>query len=93
MMTENQNSFDLVLHASRKLARLSSGKVNQLLARLADAAEESAGEILAENQKDLDQMDQADPKYDRLKLTRARIGSIASDIRNVAALPGKDIRA
>ena len=32
-------------------------------------------------------MDPSDPKYDRLKLTKERIVAIASDIRNVAALP------
>jgi len=83
-LTEN---FDLVLKASRKLRHLDESQLNALLLQLADAAEESAEEILKENKKDLDQMDPADPKYDRLKLTRSRIEAIASDIRNVAALP------
>ena len=80
-------SFSLALKASRKLGQLSEGSVNELLLRLADAAESSVDKILAENRKDLDRMDPADPKYDRLKLTHSRIGSIAADIRNVAALP------
>lgn len=80
-------SFSLALKASRKLGQLSEGSVNELLLRLADAAESSVDKILAENRKDLDRMDPADPKYDRLKLTRSRIESIAADIRNVAALP------
>jgi len=83
-LTEN---FDLVLKASRKLRHLDESQLNALLLQLADAAEESAEEILKENKKDLDQMDPADPKYDRLKLTRSRIEAIALDIRNVAALP------
>ncbi|HCY41704.1 MAG TPA: glutamate-5-semialdehyde dehydrogenase, partial [Prolixibacteraceae bacterium] len=37
--------------------------------------------------KDLERMDVADPKYDRLKLTKERIDGIASDIENVAKLP------
>jgi len=80
-------SFSLALKASRKLGQLSEESVNELLLRLADAAESSVDKILAGNMKDLDRMDPADPKYDRLKLTRSRIGSIAADIRNVAALP------
>lgn len=31
-------------------------------------------------------MDENDPKYDRLKLTKERITAIANDIRNVAKL-------
>ena len=87
-MTKNlANSFDLALHASRKLAKLTDGQINQLLLRLAEAAEESVEAILIENQKDLDRMDPVDPKYDRLRLTKSRIEAIASDIRNVATLP------
>lgn len=80
-------SFSLALQASRKLVQLSDKSVSELLLRLAVAAESSADEILAENRKDLDRMDPADPRYDRLKLTGSRIESIAADIRNVAALP------
>jgi glutamate-5-semialdehyde dehydrogenase len=47
---------------------------------LQDVAAEAIAQtnyILAENQKDLDRMDSADPKYDRLKLTAERIKGIA----------------
>ncbi len=87
MTTQHTANFILAQQASRKLALLTTMKINQLLLSLADAAEDSAEEILQANQRDLDRMDPADPKYDRLKLTVARIGSIAADIRNVAALP------
>jgi glutamate-5-semialdehyde dehydrogenase len=87
METKYTESFDLALRASRKLGQLSKDQVNNLLLKLADAAEGAVDEILKENQKDLDQMDPSDPKYDRLKLTKTRIAAIASDIRNVAALP------
>ncbi|MDR1357421.1 MAG: glutamate-5-semialdehyde dehydrogenase [Tannerellaceae bacterium] len=43
--------------------------------------------ILAENAKDLKRMSPDDPKYDRLKLTKDRLQSIADDMRAVAALP------
>jgi glutamate-5-semialdehyde dehydrogenase len=87
MITRPADSFELALRASRKLGKLSKEEINDLLLRLADAAEDSSDEILKENQKDLDLMDPSNPKYDRLKLTKARIEGIASDIRNVAALP------
>ena len=87
MTTNAETSFELALKASRKLGKLSNKVITELLLRIADAAEESVDLILAENQKDLNLMDPADPKYDRLKLTPDRIGSIADDIRNVAALP------
>ena len=87
MTTNYTDQFSLVLRASRKLGQLPAGKINQLLLRLADAAEASIDEILKENQKDLVRMDPSDPKYDRLKLTKPRIVAIAEDIRNVAALP------
>ncbi len=87
METEIKESFKQALKASRKLGQLSEAQINQLLLRLADAAGQSVEVILHDNQKDLERMDPADPKFDRLKLTKSRIESIASDIRNIAALP------
>lgn len=87
MTTKYTENFKLAVRASRRLAQIPTGKINQLLLQLADAAEASADEILSQNQKDLDRMNPSDSKYDRLKLTVARISSIAADIRNVAALP------
>ena len=54
---------------------------------VASAAENATETILAANAKDLAQMDVANPKYDRLKLTAERIAGIAKDIRQVAQLP------
>jgi glutamate-5-semialdehyde dehydrogenase len=87
METRYTELFKQALQASRKLAQLPAARINQMLMSLADATEESMDVILKENQKDLDRMDPLDPKYDRLKLTDKRIEIIASDIRNVAALP------
>ena len=81
-----QEKFENVLKASRKLNLVESEKINTILLQIADAAIENCDEILAENQKDLSRMDVADPKYDRLKLTKERIDGIAADIRNVASL-------
>ncbi len=82
-----QDQFENALIASRHLNLLSIAKINDILNDIAAAAVEKTDYILRENQKDLDLMDSSDPKYDRLKLTKDRIASIANDILNVAALP------
>jgi len=79
--------FENTLGASRELNLLSVGKVDEILLKIADAADKSTAFILRENQKDLARMENSDPKYDRLKLSADRIRSIADDIRNVASLP------
>jgi glutamate-5-semialdehyde dehydrogenase len=79
--------FENTLKASRELNLLSERKVNEILLKIAEAAEKSSAFILRENQKDLARMEDSDPKYDRLKLTADRIRGIADDIRNVAFLP------
>ena len=48
---------------------------------------EHCKDILKANIEDLGRMDVANPKYDRLKLTKERLEAIAADMRNVAALP------
>lgn len=78
--------FNKTLKASRELNNLDVETINRALSRLADNAENNIQRIIAENEKDLAQMDINDPKYDRLKLTPSRIKNIASDIRNVANL-------
>lgn len=72
--------------ASRTLKVLDSDFIAKILDAIADAAVSSTKSILAENQKDLDQMDPTDPRYDRLILTAERIAGIAQDIRTVASL-------
>ncbi len=84
---EVKKQLELTLKASRSLALLSEDKINEILNDLANAALEHSEAVLGENQKDLNRMDPADPKFDRLKLTAERIEEIASDIRNVASLP------
>lgn len=81
------NTFRSVQAASRKLPLLDEQKIANALLMLADAAVDDLHGILDANRKDLDRMSESDPKYDRLKLTEQRIRDIATDIRNVAALP------
>jgi len=79
--------FENTQIASRALGLLSAEKIQQVLQDLADAAVAQTAFLVQENAKDLAQMHPEDPKYDRLKLTDARIQAIADDIRNVARLP------
>ncbi len=74
------------LEASRKLNLVTNDKVNAVLTELAVQARSNTDFILKENRKDLERMDSADPKYDRLKLTAERIEAIAADIENVCLL-------
>ena len=80
-------TFVAVQDASRNMLALSDKEINQILLAVADAAINKTDFILSENQKDLERMPSTDPKYDRLKLTKSRLQDIATDIRNVAALP------
>ena len=81
------HTFEAVQEASLQLLELTDKDINKILHAVADAAIEQTDFILPENLKDLDRMNPANPKYDRLKLTKERLQSIASDIRNVATLP------
>jgi len=73
--------------AARKLIQLSNEDINAILNRVADAAILHTPALLAANQLDLERMDPADPKYDRLLLNPKRLEDIAQDIRKVADLP------
>ena len=83
-MKSYNSYFENARSAGRK--SVSPVVINQVLDDLADAAITQTDYLLQENQRDLDLMDQKDPKYDRLKLTAERIGDIAKEIRNVALL-------
>ncbi|GAB3780003.1 glutamate-5-semialdehyde dehydrogenase [Spirosoma horti] len=73
--------------AAAIVRRLSPAQKTDMLNRLADVLTENTVEILAENQKDLDRMPTSDPKYDRLKLTAARVADLLASLRQVAVLP------
>ena len=75
-------TFAAVQAASRQLLTLDDTEINRILLAVADAAIARTDFILEENRKDLERMDAADPKYDRLKLTEERLQGIAADIRN-----------
>lgn len=73
--------------AAAAVRRLSDPDKQALLLRMADLVLENQSAILAANRIDLDRMDNADPKKDRLLLNPARLEAIADSIRDIAALP------
>ncbi len=82
-----EQTLSAVREASRHLLAVDGAKINEILCAVADAAVAKSSFILEENRKDLERMDTANPKYDRLKLTEARLQEIADGLRHVAALP------
>ena len=73
--------------AAKQLVALSDEQVVKILRQVADALDAHQAEVLAANAEDLQRMDPANPKFDRLKLTADRVAAIANDMRNVASLP------
>ncbi|HHE32841.1 MAG TPA: glutamate-5-semialdehyde dehydrogenase [Chlorobaculum parvum] len=89
-MTEHEaivKHLQAVQNASRKIVTLDEETINSLLIDLADRIPDAAEAILEANRKDLERMNPDDPRYDRLLLNEDRLKSIATDLRNVAALP------
>ena len=82
-----QQFFKSTREASRQLSLLSTGKINAVLNDLSETIAQQTSFLLSENEKDLANMPENDPRYDRLQLSQERIASIAKDIRNVVALP------
>jgi glutamate-5-semialdehyde dehydrogenase len=76
--------------AARELARASTAVKNEALLAIADALEDRAEWILAENERDVaDGRDQglSAALLDRLLLTEKRLAALAADTRQVAQLP------
>lgn len=83
----HQSRFELIAEASKSLSLLNEEQINAILEAVAREAESKMHYILSENQKDLQRMDIANAKYDRLLLNEERILDIIKDIRNVISLP------
>ncbi len=73
--------------ASGEVRNLSDTTKSDLLNDLAERIMANMANILAGNQKDLDRMDDSDPKKDRLLLNEIRIKGLAQSLRDVAQLP------
>lgn len=79
--------FRAVQSASFSLRMMEVDEVNRILMAVADEITRSMPGLLAANRLDLERMDPENPKYDRLRLSEARLLEIASNMRDVAALP------
>jgi len=86
-MESIQDQLRAAQKATGALKRLSDGERQEVLAALAAALAENAGLILTENRKDLERMDPADSRWDRLLLNADRIADLAQSVRDVARLP------
>lgn len=86
-MKDYTSIFQASRRASRSLVNVSDERISRLLLDTADTIEANIPAILRANTSDLERMDPANPKYDRLQLTDGRLRDIAADMRSVAALP------
>lgn len=79
--------FAEVQKASRQLLAVSEQQIQTTLTDLAELTMAHSQEILSANQIDLDAMDPADPKFDRLLLSQDRLVGICNEINQVRLLP------
>lgn len=79
--------FERAKNATIELHALAHETTDEVLRDIARALIQATPTLLEANARDLARMDPADPKYDRLQLTEARIRGIAGDIENVSTLP------
>lgn len=86
-MSEINSLFRSVREASRTIANITDNHRNAVILTLAQLIDDNTGPLLEANAADLARMSPDSPLYDRLRLTADRLGSIAYDMRNVAALP------
>jgi len=73
--------------ASMEIRLLANDQRQALLMRLAEKIDQRREEILQENAKDLEKMEDANPKKDRLRLTPDRIDGLISSVKEVCELP------
>jgi glutamate-5-semialdehyde dehydrogenase len=73
--------------ASSAIRSLDDASRSALLRKISSGLLSAQANILAQNQLDLDRMDDSDPKKDRLLLNPQRIQSLADSLEQVAMLP------
>lgn len=87
MTTDLSHILDKAREAANRLNLIDDATIGRVLCAVADEADREADYILQENRRDLERMDESDPRYDRLMLTRERLAGITADMRRVASLP------
>ncbi len=86
-MAQLEQVFKQVRAAGKRLALVPDDLRDQILKAVADAIIDQTPALLEANSQDLALMEPANPLYDRLKLTEARLADIANDMRKVSTLP------
>lgn len=87
MAEQAQRLIEEAAGATAVLQSLPEEQVCRVLRELREELLLRVPDILAENVKDLARMAPENPKYDRLKLTAARIAEMADGVAHVASLP------
>src|SRR5690554_5250336 len=85
-----ENIQEYLLAAARTttvVQAISANDRSKLLKTLAGKLLGNIAEICRSNQTDLDQMDDSDPKKDRLALNEERVSELANSIEDISALP------
>ncbi|WP_437922242.1 glutamate-5-semialdehyde dehydrogenase [Sphingobacterium sp. LRF_L2] len=86
-MKENiQVELESALQATLTIKQLGDQDKQELLQEIASLLDLRMTDIIAENRKDLDRMDPADSRYDRLLLDEKRIAALSKSILDVAKL-------
>jgi len=86
-MENIQDILKRASQATKVIQSLADETKKALLQSLAKRLKASKDEILANNLLDLQKMDDADPKKDRLELTSARIDDLAASLDIISSLP------
>ncbi|RYE08081.1 MAG: glutamate-5-semialdehyde dehydrogenase, partial [Sphingobacteriaceae bacterium] len=86
----NMENIKLLLEnttkAKRSISKLSDQDKTLLLEKLAYQIEAKTTEIIQENKKDLERMNDTDPKKDRLLLNENRINALAKSVLDISML-------
>ena len=86
IMQNIQTLLQNTTKAKHSISKLSDPEKKLLLEKLAYQIKATTREIILENQKDLERMDDTDPKKDRLLLNENRINALAESVLDVSLL-------
>lgn len=86
-MRSIQDQLVAAQKAKKSIITLTTVDKQAALIGISEVLLESIDHIIAENKRDLDRMNPADSKYDRLLLTKERIIGLSNSVLDVANLP------
>jgi glutamate-5-semialdehyde dehydrogenase len=86
-MASIQTQLEAAQKTKKVINALTVTEKQAILIGISETLLENIESIIVENKKDLDRMDPADSKYDRLLLTKERIIGLSNSVLDVANLP------